>query len=387
MPAHFRIRRLGTIAWCLALAACEHVANPPDSTDPPELFQNGTVADASSELGEGASAFAAVTLGEDGLLARRITLSPPGEREAVVGRVTALEVSGSAGSLTLNLSGLEVLFDGETQFTAGEGEPVAAEIALARLSAALAEGGHPWVEAARPAADAPQAPGDATFRAQVIRLVGEADARQVRLNVDLDNLVRNTSPPPDGWLAVLGLRIEIRVSEGLTEIHIANHAVDRREFRGPVASVNLEERSLTLTDGTVIRAAGETEIALYRHDAAELPSLEAAAQALDAGLAVIAAGVGLVQSEEPLVLVALRLRLALHAELREFRGTVAYVDLSARRFTLEDGTVVRLFAGTVIYFGDDPVRYRSLEAVAEAVAAGITVRAAGVGAVLSEGLL
>jgi predicted RNA-binding protein len=151
--------------------------------------------------------------------------------------------------------------------------------------------------------------------------------------------------------------------------------------------VDLETRWLTLEDGTVIQTVDDTEHALHDRGGGSLSSLEAVAQALDAGLTVFAAGVGIVRSEDPPVLVALRLHLFLRAELAEFHGRVTSVDLSARTFTLEDGTTVRLFAGSVICFGDDPVRFRSLEAVAEALAAGHAVNASGLGAVLSEGAL
>lgn len=382
MPAFRRARPTGVIALCLAFMACEQLADP--SSDTPELFQNGTVADAASQLDEGATAHAAITLAGDRMLARKVRLSPPADREALVSRVAAVEESGSGGSITLALGSIKVGFDAATEFTVGEGEPVAREIALARLKGALSEGAHPWVELARPAPASPQSPGDATFLAQMIRLLVEADAPQVRLNVDWDNLQRNATPPPDGWLAVLGLKIEVRVSEGLTVIELANDAVAKREFEGRVTAVDLEARALTLENGTVVQTAGETEIALHDKDAGSLPSLEAAAQAMDAGLAVVAAGVGLVRTEDPLVLVALRLRLTLRAELHEFHGPVASVDLRARTFTLEDGTIVRLFAGTVVFYGDDPVRFRSLEAVAEALAAGQEVIASGVGAVLGQ---
>ena len=386
MPTTRRARPIGAVALCLTFLACEQVTDPTTS-DPPDLFQTGTVVEAAGQLDDGTSAHAAITLAGDRLLARRVRLSPPAEREAVVGRVAAVEVGGDAGSLTLQLGDLEVAFDAETEFTAGEGEPVAREIALARLGAALSEGTHPWVEAARPGSESPQAPGDGTFLARVIRLIGEADAPQIRINVDWDNLVRNASPPPDGWLAVLGLRVEIRVSEGLTVIEFANDAIAKREFEGRVTAVDLDARSLTLENGTVIETVAETELALSHENAGSLRSLEAAAQALDAGLTVFASGVGLVRSEDPLVLVALRLHLRLRAELEEFRGPVTAVDLTARTFTLEDGTTVWLFGGTMVFFGEDPVRFRSLEAVAEALAAGQTVMAAGVGAVLGEASL
>ena len=75
------------------------------------------------------------------------------------------------------------------------------------------------------------------------------------------------------------------------------------EWEGVVASIDLEAGTLSLEGGKTIRVIGETEIS----DDFGLASLASAAEALEAGTGVVAWGVGEVESEDPVVIVALSL--------------------------------------------------------------------------------
>jgi predicted RNA-binding protein len=368
------------LSLSLAVLSCTEFGVGPEGQGSLELFQSGDFSDASGHLNNGVASVR-VVLDDERLLARRVRIGTPEKNEEIEGPVTKFELTSSGGAVTI-APGFVVHFTGETEFEIGD-EDVTKDVFIARLTAALAEGAGPWVEAERDAPDEPQAPDNASFVAEELSLHRPGEHLEFRLNVDRDNLVRNASPPPDGWLKVLGLTIELRVSEGLTVIEIENDEVAKREFAGAVEAVDLAARSLLLEDGLTIRVVEDTELHLRTDHGFPLRSLEAAAQAIDAGLAVFAAGIGAVETEDPPVLVAIRLALVVRAELTEFKGRVTAVDVEAGSFTLEDGTVVRLFAGTVVlHESRDFHRFGSLEAVAEALAQGRVVIAQGVGAPL-----
>ena len=78
---------------------------------------------------------------------------------------------------------------------------------------------------------------------------------------------------------------------------------DHVAWEGVVVAIDLEAGTLSLDGGKVIRVIEETQIS----DDYELPSLAAAREALEGGADVVAWGEGEVESEEPLVIVALTL--------------------------------------------------------------------------------
>lgn len=249
-----------------------------------------------------------IEVSPDGLVAREVELEERedlGEEEKVESPVTAVEAGGGAGTLTLALGDLRIGFDGATRFEVegddGE-EDVSLEQFVERLEAALAEGRQPFVEAERnPPAD-PQAPDDATFLARKLELEDPDDDRKIEMNVDGDNLELNDAPPPEAWITVLGLRIEIR--EGVTELTEKEERPEEdAEFEALVASVDVGAGTFTLDDGTVVRVVSGTRIE-EGDDEDELGSLQEVADALSAGEPVEAEGEGIVESLEPRTVVA-----------------------------------------------------------------------------------
>jgi hypothetical protein len=154
------------------------------------------------------------------------------------------------------------------------------------------------------------------------------------------------------------------------------------DFRGVVEDVDLIDSTVTLVGGTLIQITADTEIS-FAELAAEhrLGTLEAVAEALEAGRRVVAAGVGEVESKDPLVIVAKKILFVLQPpDHVAFHGVVQSVNLDAHTFTLKSGLVVRVNDETVIWFqAADAHSLRTLAAVAEALKAGLTVVAAGVG--------
>ncbi len=241
------------------------------------------------------------------LVAREVEVEGPDaltEKEEIESRITDVEVIGDEGTLTLELGGLQVGFTSATRFRAEEGRTLTFDEFVARVETALAAGDKPPVEANRDPPAEPQAPDDASFIATELKLDDEADEPKIEINVDSDNFTANVSPPPDGWLRVLGLMIELRVSEGITELEAElPDAAGEAEFEGIVQSVNLVENSFTLVGGAIVRIVEGTEIEEADEDD-ELGSLVAVAQALDAGLTVEAEAEGVVESTDPLAIIA-----------------------------------------------------------------------------------
>ena len=131
-----------------------------------------------------------------------------------------MEIVGDDGMLTLMVGGLQVTFDPEPHFKVGDDEMGWAGF-IDRVEGILGEGFEPWVKAWRPAPEQPQAPNVAAFHARGLRLMEEGEEHEIEINVDADNLALNSGQQdgePDGWINVLGLSIELRVSDGVTEI-------------------------------------------------------------------------------------------------------------------------------------------------------------------------
>ena len=205
---------------------------------------------------------------------------------------------------------------------------------MARVSAALNAGAMPPIMVEREPGDVPQGPNDDEFNAHRVKLLHEQERPQIEITIDMDNLARNEDPPPDGWITVLGLQLEIRVTEGLTEITHEHPDLEKMEFEGVVRSVDLDAASFTLEDGTIIKLVAESDL----HHGDGIPRLERlahVAQALEAGLTIVAHGVGAVESRDPLVLVALRLAFGVRGHPIEFRGAVASVSVERLAFGSE----------------------------------------------------
>lgn len=324
----------------------------------------------------------------DGLVASRVEVRNNGdaeEDEQISAPVSAAEISGNAGVITLDVRDLTIDFDENTKFGDDE-EGASADDFVTQINNILSENETPTIRAVRSPPDTPQAPDNGSFLAAHIALTEEPDNPELEVNVDADNLRVNDAPPPDAWVDVLGLPIELRVSDGRTEL-IEERDIEKERFEGIVQSVNLDRQSVTLENGTVVRLVEASEIHYRPGDRHRLGSLADVAAAIEAGEIVVTAGVGMVESREPLTLAAIEVVFELdEPAIEHFNGYVADVDLETRTVTLEDGTVIRVddeVAPVVAFdFGDHLLT--SLEAVKEAIDNEQSVLAAGVGEVESE---
>lgn len=325
-----------------------------------------------------------VALLSGGLTARELAVRLEGQapEERIQSRIVALNPSEGGGSVTVALGELRISFDAETRFWI-QGDEVSREAFVEEVGGALAEGHQPPVVAERPVPHEPQGADDASFVARGVALTGEGSP-SIRLNVDADNLEILATPQgdePDAWLVLLGLRIQIRVRDGTTELESHNHDFERVEdFEGRVASVNLDAGSFTLESGTVVRVLDRTEVL---QEEGLLRSLAGVAEALGAEQAVVAWGRGGVEGVEPLRLAALKVAFKVRDEeepaVEEFEGVVASVDLEASTFTLGDGTVVAISDATEVVAGSDHSPH-TLQGVVEALEAGRRVVSWGHGA-------
>jgi hypothetical protein len=354
--------------------------------DPIQLSSEITLDDFQQALTDGAARVGIGLVG-DGMVAQRIVLSQPeakAEAEAIESQIVGMEISGDDGMLTLMLDGFQVTFGRETRFTAGKNE-LAFEHFQAEVTGALNAGFEPASRATRPAPDQPQDPAVATFFAHELKLLERGEGPWMSINVDEDNLQVNAGRQdgePDGFLNVLGMSVELRVSDGITELVTKETNIsDAVEFEGVVASVDLTEGTFTFSDGTLVRLVEETQI-LETDREIQLLSLEAVWEALEANHKVVAWGGGELESKQPRVIVALELRFAIHGDdggkkLVEFEGYVTSVNEGEGYFVLTNGTKVRVTEHTVLVDKGDGESLMSLGAVAEALPAGRQVFAYG----------
>ncbi len=392
----YRLLVTALSALTLAVWACTEadITGPDGSNEPIQLSREITL----GELQEALSAAAArveIQLFEEGQVARRLVLRHAealADEEEVESRVSAVQALDNEGTLTLRIGELSVGFDHETHFRGPGGDDISYGAFVERVQAMLADQFEPTVEARRPPADLPQGPLDAGFFASALRLFEEGEGPAIEINIDLDNLELNTDRQDgeaDGWINVLGLHIELRISDGVTELASEDAEVaDEVEFEGFVESVDLEAYSFTFTDGTVVRLVEATQI-LEADGAQALLSLEAVKAALEDGLAVVAWGCGELESMEPRVIVARELRFAVHGDggdardIVEFEGFVVSVNVDLGTFTLTNGTVVRITDRTELIHSGTGETLGSLEAVREALDAQLQVIAYGAGEVES----
>lgn len=353
-----------------------------------------------SELASGARRVE-IKLADGQLVARELELERRDEMtddEKIESRVESVQASGGTGTLTLDVGQLQIEFDGGVDLEGRDGRDLTVQAFADSLDAVLASGRQPFVEVKRRAPAEPQAPGDATFAPREIQLQAPDDDREIEINVDADNFEENGSPPPQAWITVLGLRIEIR--DGTTRIEERRDPDEEgdQDFEGRVTSADVGAGSVTLADGTVIRVVTGTEVDGAGEDDAdedELVSVQEVADALDAGRFVVADGEGVVESTDPRTITAVEVEFEVDddrdadddgvdddacddadapAGCFEFEDSVTAVDVGARTFTLAGGDQVRLDDETTIEADGD---LHSLEAVADAVDAGRPVRAEG----------
>lgn len=325
----------------------------------------------------------------DRLVAREVEVETPDELaddEEIEARIADIAVTGGEGTLFLEIPGLTVTFDDvTTRFRSENGRDLTFDEFVTRVQDALAAGGMPAVEAKRDPPAEPQAPDVSTFFALKLELDDEADDPEIEITIDDRHLVVNATSSPDAILTVLGLEIELLVTDGITELEAELDEMEGEiEFEGIVKSVNLTDNEFTLMNGTVVRLVAATKVEQDDDDDA-LGSLAEVADAVDAGLMVEAEGEGLLESTDPRVIVAAKVEFEVEDDaedmpgIEDFEGEVASVDVTARTFTLAGGPVIRIVDGTKIKDGSD--RLTSLQAVADARAAGGTVIADGKGLV------
>jgi DNA/RNA endonuclease YhcR with UshA esterase domain len=370
------------------------VTGLPGTGDPIQLSREMTLGELQDALSSGIARVAIEIIG-DGPVARRVVVGRPeatADEEWMASRVAGIETLEGQGTASLTLGDLTLSFDAETRFSAPGSDALSFAQFVERVEAALAEGFEPPVIAQRAPADLPQDPDMAGFHASALRLLQAPEGPALALNVDGDNLQLNPGRrdgEPDAWINVMGLSLELRVSDGVTELVTEQTGVsDVVEFEGLVESVNLEASTFTFTDGTVVRIVGETRIFATDADI-QLTSLEAVQAALEDGLDVVAWGAGELESAEPRTIVALEMRFAVRdsggggRDLVTFEGLVSSVTLPGRSFTLTNGTVVKVTDQTEFILSGDGETLTSLEAVLGALNAGWDVIAYGAAAVES----
>src|SRR5574341_2283553 len=323
IPSH--VATCAATAALLAASACDPVG--PATLGAPAFSRTVGLNQFQQQLDSG-PARVRIVLEDTGLVARKVRITRPDQRdrpERIESRITGISTGGADSSVTLELGGLTVGFNGSTRFRAddedgfdeqemddaaglqrdgGEGEHhgISAADFVAKVQAALDSGRHPAVEARRPAPSTPQAPDDPKFVASELRLGEEADHPRIDLNVANANLLINGSPPPDAWIQVLNLKIEIRSSDGTTRLEASTEdAEGEMEFRGLVKSVNPGDNTAVLDDGTVLHLVAGTELEDADEDEAEagLRSLADVQAALNAGKSVLANGEGLLTAANP----------------------------------------------------------------------------------------
>lgn len=385
--------QIGRVAAAVVLiagiGACDDVSNlgPDNPEDVLQLLQEISLSEFEDFLTDG-QARVEMHIDPESMVAREISVASQNEvaeHEEIEGRISAISYSGGAsGSLTLTLGDLEIQFNGETAFLTKHEDGLPVEEFVARINGSLAEGANPAIRARRLAPAQPQDGADSDFSASELRLLAELGGANLEMNLQASHFVPNQSPPPDGWLQVLGLSIEVNATGGVTKIHVEGRDADGEEveYEGHVESVNQGDGSFKLTNGTSVRLTDETTI---KDGEGFLRSLGAVAEALSEGHTVVAYGEGVLEGVEPRRIVALHAAFKPREEnvpVEDFEGLVASINVDAGSITLENGVVVNTNNETNIK--DHEEFLPSLEAAAAALAAGEEVVAWGEGMVQGE---
>ena len=127
----------------------------------------------------------------DGLVASRVEVRNNGdaeEDEQISAPVSAAEISGNAGVITLDVGDLAIDFDENTKFGDDE-EGASADDFVTQINNILSENETPTIRAVRSPPDTPQAPDNGSFLAAHIALVEEADDPELEINVDADQIL------------------------------------------------------------------------------------------------------------------------------------------------------------------------------------------------------
>ena len=388
-----------TLFLTLFAAACDHSPSGPGSNSI-QFSRTVSLPDAQSLLQTGPTRVE-VRVIPGTLVARRVELEESSEMtraEQVRSRVTAVTSGTETATFTLEVGGLQIAANGTTMIRHGDRGDDAAQSALtlaefvALVQADIAAGHNPTLTASRQPPATPQGPDDGGFLAADLKLDEGNSHSVIKLNIAAANLVTNPTPPPDGFLKVLGVSLELRLSDGTTKLKQENPELDGvREFEGVVQSVDLTAQTVTLKDGTIIRIVAGTEFDGREGDRDDhVTGLPAVQDALTAGKTVKAEGRGLVDSTNPLTLDAIRIEFEVEGEelprpvmMVEFEGLVASVDIAGSTFTVGSGAVVTVTGETRI--DAEGGGLLTLQAVSDALAAQHMVRAEGHATVTSAG--
>jgi hypothetical protein len=387
-----------TLFLTLLATACDHSPSGPGSTSI-QFSRTVSLPDAQRLLQIGPTRVE-VRVIPGTLVARRVELEESSEMtrpEQVRSRVTAVTSGTDTATFTLELGGIHIAANGSTMIRHGDRDGDMAQSAVtladfvALVQADIAAGHNPTLTASRPAPSAPQALDDGKFLAADVRL-DEANSHSViKLNIAAANLVTNATPPPDGFLKLLGVSLELRLADGTTKLKQENPELEGvREFEGTVQSVDQAANTVTLKDGTVIRIVAGTEFdAREGNEDDHLTSLAAVQDALTAGKTVKTEGRGLVDSTSPVTFDAIRIEFEVEGEelpppvmMVEFAAGVTSVDVAGSTFTLANGAVVTVTSETRI---EAEGNLLTLQAASDAIAAQHTVRAEGHATVTSAG--
>ncbi|MFQ5678342.1 MAG: hypothetical protein ACE5HP_02675 [Gemmatimonadota bacterium] len=229
--------------------------------------------------------------------------------EEIEGRAIGLPgATCPAGTVTLAVGAfqVDVDFTAGTEFEAeGSGsDDITCQEFRDAVEAALANGQEPRVEAERPPPATPQDPDDPSFSARELKLDEDEepdDEDEIEINIDADNLEEGAGGAI-GVIRVLGM--EIQIGPG-TEIE-AEAELGEVDFEGIVdcGTIDLADDTFVLTNGTVIRIVAGTEVEVDLNGEDGPGTLQDVQDACDAGLMVEAEGEGVVESTDPLTIVA-----------------------------------------------------------------------------------
>jgi hypothetical protein len=393
------------LALTLVVAACDSTTSGPKSTLPAQFSTQISLPDFQNSLLTG-PARVEVSVMPGTLVARRVVIEEPEQLarpERVRSRVTAITAGTDTATLTLELGGLQIAVNGSTRLHPddgdnstmmsgdGSGSSMALADFVARIQADLAAGRSPAVKATRQPPAQPQAPDDGSFLAATLQLDEGNNHSRIELNATAANLTTNPTPPPDAFLKLLGVSLELRVSDGTTKLRVETpKAEGAEEFHGVVQSVDQTAQTVTLMDGTIIRIVAGTEFEAQEGDHDDhLTSLAAVQDALTAGKTVKAEVRGLIDSTSPLTIDAIRIEFEVEGEqlpppvmMVEFEDTVASVDVAGSTFTLGHDEVVTVTDQTRF---DPEGDLHSLQEVSDALAGHHRVGAEGHATVTSAG--
>jgi hypothetical protein len=390
---------LGVLA-ALSVTACDSTGVNNVTSIPLSFSQTITYPGLQSGLTTGATRVE-IQVFADSLVARRVRLDDADDMtqsEEIDSRVTALGVgTNGIDTLTLALGGIRVTFNAATVAQAvalddnGDNDMGGVGNLVARVQADLTAGKHPGVRARRAAPAQPQGPTDGTFLASRVELDEDAALPLIAMNVNSANLITNTTPPPDGYAELLGIKIALEVSNGVTKLEQENHGLKgTEEFEGAVKSVDITGSTATLMNGTVLKIVLGTEFRDEPEDNTVLTTLPAVQKALAAGDTVRAVGRGLAISANPDTLDVIEVSFVVKTEeeheappgIVEFNDTLASVDVTHSKFTLGNGTVVNVVAGTLLM---GQVGLTTLQLASDSLAAHVRVHAEGRGLITAAG--